>query len=265
MSAVEAEGCLPYEPDARPTQTRLDSAPAAAMLVVRGLSVRYGTTRAVLDLSLDVAAGEAVALLGPNGAGKTSTLHAISGLIGHGGTVAFDGRDLTGHAPEAIARLGLIHVPEGRRVFPTLTVRENLAMGRIAAAGRTGWTEADVLDLFPALGPLLGRAGYALSGGEQQMVALGRALLSVPRLLVLDEPSLGLAPAVVRTVYDALARIAADVPMLVVEQNTAEALRLCVRGHVLAAGRLALTGTAAELGDRDSLLASYLGRRDAAA
>ncbi|MDI2127318.1 ABC transporter ATP-binding protein [Yinghuangia seranimata] len=234
------------------------------MLELTGLTVDYGTTRAVSGLDLSVSAGEAVALLGPNGAGKTSTLHAISGLVPVRGTVRFDGTDITGHDPAAIARRGLIHVPEGRRVFPTLSVHENLLMGRIAAAGRHGWTEDDVYSLLPALVPLRDRAGYALSGGEQQMVAIGRALVSAPRMLLLDEPSLGLAPVIVRAVYDALAQIAADVPVLVVEQNTVEALRLCSRGYVLTAGRLALAGTAAELGDRESLLASFLGTRDAA-
>ncbi|MCF2531799.1 ABC transporter ATP-binding protein [Yinghuangia soli] len=235
------------------------------MLEITGLCVDYGTTRAVVGLDLRVDAGEAVALLGPNGAGKTSTLHAVSGLVPvTRGTVLFDGADITGHSPSEIARRGLVHVPEGRRVFPSLSVDENLRMGRIAAAGRKGWTEADVYDLLPALVPLRDRAGYALSGGEQQMVAIGRALVSAPRMLLLDEPSLGLAPVVVQAVYGALARIAADVPVLVVEQNTVAALKLCHRGFVLSAGRLALSGTADELGDRDSLLASFLGKRDAA-
>ncbi|NUU21345.1 MAG: ABC transporter ATP-binding protein [Streptomycetaceae bacterium] len=234
------------------------------MLEITGLCVDYGTTHAVRGLDLRVAAGEAVALLGPNGAGKTSTLHAVSGLVPARGTVLFDGTDITGHSASEIARRGLVHVPEGRRVFPTLSVHENLRMGRVAAAGRRGWSEDDVYALLPALVPLRDRAGFALSGGEQQMVAIGRALVSAPRMLLLDEPSLGLAPVVVRAVFDALAAIAADVPLLVVEQNTVEALRLCARGHVLAAGRLALSGTAAELRDRDSLLASFLGKRDAA-
>lgn len=232
------------------------------MLEITGLCVDYGTTHAVRDLDLRVAEGEAVALLGPNGAGKTSTLCAVSGLVPAAcGTVLFDGADVTGHSPSETARRGLVQLPEGRRVFPTLSVHENLRMGRIAAAGRRGWSEDDVYDLLPALVPLRDRPGFALSGGEQQMVAVGRALVSAPRLLLLDEPSLGLAPLVVRTVYDVLARIAAEVPMLVVEQNTTEALRLCGRGHVLVAGRLALSGSAGELGDRDSLLAAFLGAR----
>ncbi|MBX6389506.1 MAG: ABC transporter ATP-binding protein [Frankia sp.] len=239
------------------------------MLEVEGLRVSYGTTHAVRGIDLRVgesAERAAVALLGPNGAGKTSTLRAVSQLVPYRGTVRFDGVDLRGKLPSQVARLGLIHVPEGRHVFPTLTVHENLQMGLVAAAGRRPvYSLADVYDLFPALGRLRRRGGYALSGGEQQMVAIGRGLLGAPRLLLLDEPSLGLAPVVTEAVFAALAQVVERTPVLVVEQNSAMALRLCQTACVLVHGELTLSGTAAELGDRTELLASYLGQTTAAA
>jgi branched-chain amino acid transport system ATP-binding protein len=234
------------------------------MLEVRDLVVTHGTVRAVGGVSLDVGAGEAVALLGPNGAGKTSTLQAISGLVPFRGAVTFDGIDLARTSAEKAATAGLIHVPEGRHVFPSLTVHENLLVGESARGGRTPtYTVDDVYALFPALVALRRRAGWALSGGEQQMVALGRALVGAPRLLLLDEPSLGLAPVVRRAVFDALGEIASSVPMLIVEQNTGAALELCRRAYVLAAGRVVLDGTSDDLSDRRTLIDSYLGQRSA--
>jgi branched-chain amino acid transport system ATP-binding protein len=231
------------------------------MLELTGLRVEYGNTVAVDGLDLGVGAGEAVALLGANGAGKTSTLSAVSQLVKSTGTVRFDGQDLAGVPPERVARLGLIQVPEGRHVFPTLTVEENLQIGQVAAAGRTdGYSISDVFELFPALVDLRRRLGYALSGGEQQMVAIGRALVAAPRLLLLDEPSLGLSPRVAALVFDALARIRERTPLLVVEQNTRLALGLCSRGYVLSGGTVVLSGEAATLHDRSTLLASYLGQ-----
>ena len=238
------------------------------MLRVDRLDVRYGTTHAVRAVDLEVGAGEAVAVLGPNGAGKTSTLRAISGLVPHGGTVRFDGEDVTRLPAEAIARRGLIHVPEGRHVFPDLTVEENLAIGATARGRRPaagGFTVDDVHDLFPALADLRTRLGFALSGGEQQMVALGRALLGGPRLLLVDEPSLGLSPRLAKAVTAALAEIRQRVPLLVVEQNVRLALRICPRAVVMTHGEVVLQGGAGELTDRDALLASYLGQRDAVA
>jgi branched-chain amino acid transport system ATP-binding protein len=232
------------------------------MLELRGVSVRYGAVEAVTDLDLDVGAGEVVAVLGANGAGKTTTLRAATGLVPCTGTIRFDGADVAATGVEALARRGLVHVPEGRRVFPTLTVHENLQMGLPARAGRTGGHSVDdVYDLFPALVPLRARDGWALSGGEQQMVAVGRALVAAPRLLLLDEPSLGLAPIVVAAVYAALREVAASTPLLIVEQNTGAVLDLCHRGIVLAEGRAVLTGTAADLADRRTILDSYLGQR----
>lgn len=232
----------------------------AAVLEVTGLTVRYDHVVAVDDLDLRVDPGEAVALLGANGAGKTSTLHAISGLVRCQGEVRFFGDDVHGRRPESIARLGMTHVPEGRHVFPNLTVHENLLLGRTARSGRTdGYSVDDVYDLFPALTTLRRRGGWALSGGEQQMVAVGRALMAAPRLLLLDEPSLGLAPSVVEAVFGALREVVSQVPVLLVEQNTTLALSLCRRAYVLSQGRVAVSGSAEELGDREAMLASYLG------
>jgi len=235
-----------------------------ALLSVRDLAVSYGPVRAVRGLSLEVRPGEVIAILGPNGAGKSSSLRAISRLESFAGTVVFDGVDTRRRAPEQLARRGLIHVPEGRRIFPTLTVQENLQVATAARARRVAeFGPDDVYDLFPPLRPLRERAGWALSGGEQQMLAIGRALVGVPRLLLLDEPSLGLAPAIVTSVFGALRQISARVPMLLVEQNTVVALRVCTHAYVLAAGEVVLSGSPDELKARDDLLDSYLGRRDA--
>lgn len=233
------------------------------MIEISDLSVSYGSTVAVAGIDLAVGEAEAVALLGPNGAGKTSTLRAVSQLARYSGTVRFDGVDLRGRSPEDIARRGLIHVPEGRHVFPTLTVEENLMMGRVAAARRRSeYGLGEVYELFPPLEKLRRRPGFTLSGGEQQMVAIGRALMAAPRFLMLDEPSLGLAPIVTNAVFDALERISHRTPMLIVEQNTRHALRVSRYGHVLVNGSLAVSGPSADLAGRRMLLASYLGQRD---
>jgi branched-chain amino acid transport system ATP-binding protein len=207
----------------------------------------------------------AVALLGPNGAGKTSTLRAISRLVPCEGVVRFDGEDLAGRSTDEVARRGLIHVPEGRHVFPTLTVEENLRMGQVAARKRKGgFGFDDVYALFPALVPLRGRDGYTLSGGEQQMVAIGRALVAAPKLLLLDEPSLGLDPVILKAVFGALDEIRRHTPILLVEQNTQQALAICDRASVLVNGRVEMSGVAHELTDRQAMLASFLGQKDAA-
>lgn len=231
------------------------------MLRIEGLHVRYGTTHAVRGLDLSVAEGEAVALLGPNGAGKTSTLRAISRLAAGTGSVLFEGQDLAKVAPEDIARQGLIHVPEGRHVFPDLTVHENLQLGTTARRGRSGgFGFDDVYDLFPALVPLRDRLGFALSGGEQQMVAIGRALVAAPRLLLIDEPSLGLAPVVADAVTQALLAIRSRTALLVIEQNVHLAVRVCQRAAVMSGGRIVLEASTEKLHDREELLASYLGQ-----
>jgi branched-chain amino acid transport system ATP-binding protein len=236
------------------------------MLEVTGLEVAYGPVRAVRGIDVSVRPGEIVALIGPNGAGKTSTLRAVSGLVRSTGSIRFDGVSCREKSIEALARAGLIHVPEGRRVFPSLNVYENLQVGTTASAGRTdGYSIDEVFDLFPPLAPLRKRDGWALSGGEQQMVAIGRALVAKPRLLLLDEPSLGLSPKFTQAVYTALAAVSARIPMLLVEQNTVVALKHCTRAAVMVGGRLVLEGTSEELADREALVASYLGEEPALA
>jgi branched-chain amino acid transport system ATP-binding protein len=230
------------------------------MLEVEGLRVHYGSVSAVEGIGLTVGEGECVALLGPNGAGKTSTLRALSGLGEYEGTVRMAGRDLRGLLPDRIARLGLTHVPEGRRLFGALTVTENLQVGLTARGKRSARHDiADVFDLFPPLAKLRSRPCWALSGGEQQMVAIGRGLLAAPRLLMLDEPSLGLAPLVVETVFAALRQVKGDMAVLLVEQNTHIALEIADRGYVLANGTIVMQGASSELEDRSTLLDSYLG------
>jgi branched-chain amino acid transport system ATP-binding protein len=233
-----------------------------SLLSVRDLAVSYGHVEAVRGVSFDVGAGDVVALLGPNGAGKTSVLWAVSRLERFAGQVRFDGVDTRRRSAERLARAGLVHVPEGRRIFPTLTVHENLQVATAARSGRGGsLSPRDVYDLFPALAPLRDRGGWALSGGEQQMLAIGRALVGAPRLLLLDEPSLGLAPAVSKVVFGALRDLQGRVPILLVEQNTEIALRVCTRALVLAQGRVVLEGTPDDLRGHADLIESYLGQR----
>jgi branched-chain amino acid transport system ATP-binding protein len=231
------------------------------VLEVRDLRVTYGTTIAVDGVDMAVGAGEIVGLLGPNGAGKTSLLRAVSRVVASEGEIVFDGDGLAGQGPDVVARRGLVQVPEGRHVFPNLSVHENLLVGATARSGREPeFSVDDVYGLFPPLRALRKRAGWALSGGEQQMVAIGRGLLAAPRLLLLDEPSLGLAPTVVDDVFDVLGEVARRVPMLLVEQNTDRVLALAQRAYVLVKGRVVMEGRGAELEDRESLMASYLGQ-----
>jgi branched-chain amino acid transport system ATP-binding protein len=235
-------------------------------LEIRGLEVAYGPVQAVRGIDVDVNMGEVVALIGPNGAGKTSTLRAISGLVPYQGTVMFEGVDCRKSNIEQLARLGVIHVPEGRHVFPSLNVHENFQVGAIAGGRRSeGFSIDDVYDLFPPLQPLRKRDGWALSGGEQQMVAIGRALVAKPRILLLDEPSLGLSPKFTQAVYGALAQVSDRIPMLLVEQNTVMALKHCTRAAVMVTGKLVLEGSAEDLADREALVASYLGEEPALA
>jgi branched-chain amino acid transport system ATP-binding protein len=235
-----------------------------ALLEIAGLTAAYGQVRALHGVDLTVGEGQVVALLGPNGAGKTTTLRAVCGMVRTGGRVAFRGRELTGLATERVARLGVAHVPEGRGTFAGLTVAENLRLGaygrKDAAAVRSDierW-----YGTFPRLADRRDQPAGSLSGGEQQMLAVARALLSRPELLLLDEPSLGLAPMVVREVFAVLARIRAEqgTGMLLVEQNAALALELADAAYVLEAGRTVLSGAADEIRAEDSVRRSYLGQ-----
>jgi branched-chain amino acid transport system ATP-binding protein len=233
------------------------------MLSLDEVGVSYGTTVALAGISLSVGASGVVSLLGPNGAGKSTTLRAISRLVAHTGRITFDGDDLAGVGSDALSRRGLGHVPEGRRIFSTLSVHENLLVGRAACGDRSGgFSTSDVYDLFPTLARMRKRGGWALSGGEQQMLAIGRALVGSPRMLLLDEPSLGLAPVVVTELFRVLAEIKPRIPMLLVEQNTAMAMKISDRAYVLAHGRIVLSGATDELGDRAELIRSYLGQHD---
>jgi len=223
----------------------------------------YGDVTAVRAVSLEVRAGEIVALIGSNGAGKTTTLRAISGLLPlRQGTVELDGRRISGLGSAAIVAAGIAHVPEGRQLFPTMTVQENLELGARTAEGRArrGETLARVFELFPRLSERQRQLAGTLSGGEQQMVAIGRALMARPRLLMLDEPSLGLAPVVVGSIFANLTAINRDgLTILLVEQNVLRALRLSHRAYVLENGTITLAGASATLLADERIRRAYLG------
>jgi branched-chain amino acid transport system ATP-binding protein len=222
----------------------------------------YGDVRVLHGVSLQVEEGAIVALLGANGAGKTTTLRAISNTVRKTGEVVLGGRRITSRSPEAIARLGVAHVPEGRGVFAELTVRENLRLGSYTRRDRSVARDVDgVLGYFPRLRERERQPAGTLSGGEQQMLALGRALLARPRLLMLDEPSLGLAPLVVREVFEILGTLNRELGLavLVVEQNAALALEAASRACLLEVGRIVLEGDAAVLREDESVRRSYLG------
>ncbi len=232
-----------------------------------GLSARYGAVAALRDVSLEVRAGELVALIGANGAGKSTLLRAIAGLlVPAAGRVALDGRDVTGQTPEAMIRAGVALVPERRRVFADLTVLDNLELGGYALPrGRDFRSRLDAgleeaYRLFPVLRRRRGQLAGTLSGGEQQMLAIGRALMSRPRLLLCDEPSLGLAPLVVQEIMRLLSTLReAGATILLVEQNARMALRSADRAYVLEVGRVVLSGAGADLLEDDQLKAAYLG------
>jgi branched-chain amino acid transport system ATP-binding protein len=234
------------------------------VLSIAGLGVNYGGLHALTGVSLEVAEGEFVTIVGPNGAGKTTLLRAISGTVAAAeGRIAYRGRDVDRLRPAERASLGIAHVPEGRRVFPSLTVMENLVLGSYRRAARPGRAEAleTVLQLFPILKERRAQLAGSLSGGEQQMLALGRGLMAQPDLLLLDEPSQGLGPRIVELIFEAIDRIRRQrrLTILLVEQRVVEALELCDRGYVLETGRVVLEGA------REALLAdarvqrAYLG------
>lgn len=240
-----------------------------ALLEINDLMVLYGEIEALRGVSMKVDTGQVVTLLGSNGAGKSTTLRAISGLAKPAaGEILFDGRSIVGLGPEAIVRLGISHVPEGRRVFPGLTVKENIMLGasnrRVAKAQLS--READAMfDLFPDIRQFADKLGWTLSGGQLQMVAVARGLMAKPRLLLLDEPSLGLAPVIVQAVFRIIEEIRRDTTVLLVEQNARMGLSVADYGYVLETGRLALGGKPDELWGNEAIRAAYLGGHTKAA
>jgi len=235
----------------------------STLLRVEGIEAGYGDLTAVRDVSLEVREGEAVALIGANGAGKTTTLRAVSGLLPlRRGRIEFQGQRVDGLGPAEIVARGIAHVPEGRQLFPTMTVRENLELGARSRAARAGRAEmlGRVFELFPRLRERREQLAGTLSGGEQQMCAIGRGLMARPRLLMLDEPSLGLAPVLVKAIFEDLVRInARGITVLLVEQNVLRALHLAHRGYVLENGRMTLSGPRDELLASGHIKQAYLG------
>lgn len=233
------------------------------LLEVDSISVARGEVDVLRGVSITVQKGELLAILGPNGAGKTTLLRTLSGLIRvHAGTVRFDGNDITSEPPHRIARGGLVHVPEGRGVLPELTVQENLALGMVTHGWRGRGPELErIFELFPILRSRADQSAGMLSGGEQQMLSIARSLLCRPRLLMVDELSLGLAPKITLELMALLARVSRSGPtVMIVEQNAQQALRFADRIYVLSQGAVALSGSSAELVRNPELLAAYLGR-----
>jgi branched-chain amino acid transport system ATP-binding protein len=233
------------------------------MLEVDAVTAGYGEFTALWDVSLRVQAGEAVAVVGPNGAGKTTLMRVISGLVPvRAGHLRLDGRSLTGSPAHQIVARGIAHVPEGRRIFPRLSVEENLRMGAFLPAARRHFAETRgrVYDLFPVLAERRRQPAGTLSGGEQQMLAIGRALMSRPTLILLDEPSLGLAPVMVLRLFDLIRRVRQEgYTILVVEQNVRQVLSLVDRAYLLEVGRIRVEGRAADLAEQDFVRKAYVG------
>jgi branched-chain amino acid transport system ATP-binding protein len=233
------------------------------MLVLEGVRACYGTIEVLKGIDLRVEEGEIVTLIGANGAGKTSTLMCASGVLKRrAGKVTFRGKDTAGMPPQEIVRLGLVQSPEGRKIFPRLTVEENLEMGAFTRRDRDviAKDRAHVYELFPILAQRKRQAGGTLSGGEQQMLAVGRAMMARPKLLMLDEPSLGLAPLVVARIFEVVRDLAAEgVTILLVEQNARQALKLAHRGYVMETGEITLADKAAALLENPKVQSAYLG------
>ena len=233
------------------------------MLEVRHLRVSYGPTEVLRDVSFTVEASSIVALLGGNGSGKTTTLNVLSGLVApRGGTVSFDGARLDGLSSDRVVKLGVVQVPQGREVWAGMTVRDNLDLGAITRSTKTLAADRDeVFALFPVLRERQGMKAGSMSGGEQQMLAIGRALMARPKLLLMDEPSAGLAPVIVQTMVDAIRRLhERGLTILLVEQNVGVAAALAERAHILMNGEVAFSGPAAQLFDNPEVIRSYLGR-----
>jgi branched-chain amino acid transport system ATP-binding protein len=241
------------------------------LLELQNVVAAYGKVEALKGFSMSVEEGEIVVLLGPNGAGKSTTLRTISGLVRpRSGTLRFLGRSLVGLSPESIVKLGIAHVPEGRRVFPGLTARENILLGgsnRRRASHRQLEAEAErMLAVFPELAPFADALGWTLSGGQQQMVAIARGLMSRPKLLLLDEPSLGLAPLIAQHVFGVIAEARGHgTTVLLVEQNAYRALSIADRGYVLQTGHLVVAGSPEILWDNTEVRAAYLGTKSVSA
>jgi branched-chain amino acid transport system ATP-binding protein len=233
------------------------------MLELARVTAGYGAFTALWDVSLRIAAGEAVAVVGPNGAGKTTLLRVISGLIApRSGSVVFEDAELAGRPAYEVVAHGIAHVPEGRRLFPQLTVAENLKMGAYLGSARARFRESleRVYTLFPLLAERHTQRAGSLSGGEQQMLAVGRALMSRPKLILLDEPSMGLAPVMVLRLFDLIRRIREEgYTILVVEQNVTQVLKLADRAYLLEVGRIKMEGRAAELAEQDFVRKAYVG------
>jgi branched-chain amino acid transport system ATP-binding protein len=236
----------------------------SAMLQIDGIETFYGRVRALADVSLSVDKGEVVALIGSNGAGKTTTLRTISGLLTPArGTITFEGVDITGVPAARRVAMGICHVPEGRRLFPRMTVQDNLTLGAFTRRDGAGDVQKDrerVFELFPRLRERQSQIAGTLSGGEQQMLAIGRALMSSPRVLMMDEPSLGLAPILVETIFQIVAEINQQgIPILLVEQNAHKALEVAHRAYVLETGSIVKTGSGQELLQSEDVARAYLG------
>jgi branched-chain amino acid transport system ATP-binding protein len=233
------------------------------MLELRAVTAGYGAFTALWDVSLRVGQGEAVAVVGPNGAGKTTLLRAISGLIApRAGHIAFEGAELAGRPAYEIVAHGIAHVPEGRRLFPQLTVAENLKMGAFLPSARAHFRESleRVYALFPVLAERPTQRAGSLSGGEQQMLAVGRALMSRPKLILFDEPSMGLAPVMVLRLFDLISRVReVGFTILIVEQNVRQVLKLVDRAYLLEVGRIKIEGRAADLAEQDFVRQAYVG------
>lgn len=235
-----------------------------SLLTIEDLKVSYGGIEALKGISFHVDAGEIVTLIGANGAGKSTTLRTIAGLVpASAGAIAYDGKQITGMDTQKIVERGVVLVPEGRRVFANLTVLENLRIGAYLRKDEAGVAEdiEHVYSLFPRLKERHWQMAGTLSGGEQQMLAVGRALMAKPRLIMMDEPSLGLAPLIVQDIFDIIGRINADgVTVLLIEQNANAALRIAHRGYVLETGHITLTGTGMELLENEEVKQAYLGK-----
>ena len=234
-----------------------------SVLKVRGLTLGYNRIDAVKGIDLDVAEGAVVSLIGANGAGKTTTLRGLSGLLKpRGGTVSFDGREMAGQAAYRIARAGIVQVPEGRQIFANMTIEENLRMGAylVLEAAEIARRRVDVLDRFPRLGERLQQLAGLLSGGEQQMLAIGRALMAEPKLLLMDEPSMGLAPLFIEEIFAIIQKLKTEGrTILLVEQNAQAALEVSDYAYVLESGRIKLQGPAQEIANNPEVIAAYLG------